>query len=62
MDEHAGSVELELYDERCHTDKHDLLQVEIYVPIQKQSRSPNAKFFKHILTVIHILPMIRLNL
>ncbi|TXK84502.1 AraC family transcriptional regulator [Paenibacillus sp. N3.4] len=34
--EHAGGAEFELYDERCHADKHEQLQMDIYVPIKKK--------------------------
>ncbi|MDM5187419.1 AraC family transcriptional regulator [Bacillus sp. DX4.1] len=34
--EHAGVVEFELYDERCHEDKHALVQIEIWLPVQKK--------------------------
>lgn len=34
--EHAGVVEFELYDERCHEDKSEFAQVEIWLPVQKK--------------------------
>lgn len=34
--EHSGVVEFELYDERSHADKHDLVQLEIWLPVQKK--------------------------
>jgi AraC family transcriptional regulator len=33
--EHAGTFEFERYDEKCHADKHDLIQIEIHVPVKK---------------------------
>ncbi|MDD9266987.1 effector binding domain-containing protein [Paenibacillus sp. GCM10023248] len=32
--EHAGGVEFELYDERCHTALHELVQMDIYIPVK----------------------------
>lgn len=32
--EHAGGVEFEWYDERCHADKHDQIQIDIYIPVK----------------------------
>ncbi|WJH35783.1 AraC family transcriptional regulator [Paenibacillus sp. CC-CFT747] len=40
--EHAGGVEFELYDERCHQDKHERLQMDIYIPV-REARVPAAK-------------------
>ncbi|MGD8190920.1 AraC family transcriptional regulator [Brevibacillus ginsengisoli] len=34
--EHAGTPEFEWYDERCHQDKHELLQMDIYIPINSK--------------------------
>ncbi|WP_459500672.1 AraC family transcriptional regulator [Bacillus sp. C1] len=34
--EHAGVTEFELYDERCHEDKSEFAQVEIWLPVQKK--------------------------
>jgi AraC family transcriptional regulator len=34
--EHAGSAEFELYDERSHSDKNELVQMEIYIPIKER--------------------------
>ncbi|WP_242142184.1 MULTISPECIES: AraC family transcriptional regulator [unclassified Bacillus cereus group] len=34
--EHCGSVEFELYDERCHADKNELAQIEIWIPVKKK--------------------------
>lgn len=34
--EHAGVVEFERYDERCHEDKSELAQIEIWFPVQKK--------------------------
>ncbi|MEI4831513.1 AraC family transcriptional regulator [Bacillus sp. FJAT-53711] len=34
--EHSGVVEFELYDERSHADKQDLVQLEIWLPVQKK--------------------------
>jgi AraC family transcriptional regulator len=33
--EHAGMFEFERYDEKCHADKNELLQIEIYIPVKK---------------------------
>ncbi|MBD0381372.1 AraC family transcriptional regulator [Paenibacillus sedimenti] len=35
--EHAGRSEFELYDERCHTNKNELLQMDIYIPIKEKA-------------------------
>ncbi|KIL37621.1 AraC family transcriptional regulator [Cohnella kolymensis] len=34
--EHSGGPEFEWYDERCHQDKHELLQIDIYIPVKKK--------------------------
>ena len=34
--EHAGVVEFELYDERCHEDKSEFAQIELWLPVQKK--------------------------
>lgn len=34
--EHSGVVEFELYDERSHADKYDLVQLEIWLPVLKK--------------------------
>ncbi|MGG3519684.1 AraC family transcriptional regulator [Bacillus pseudomycoides] len=36
--EHAGVTEFELYDERCHEDKSEFAQVEIWLPVQKKQQ------------------------
>ncbi|PFN09170.1 AraC family transcriptional regulator [Bacillus cereus] len=36
--EHAGVTEFELYDERCHADKSEFAQVEIWLPVQKKQQ------------------------
>ncbi|MBW5447155.1 helix-turn-helix domain-containing protein [Cohnella sp. CFH 77786] len=35
--EHAGTVEFEWYDERCHRDKNELLQMDIYIPVKPKN-------------------------
>lgn len=30
----CGGVEFEWYDERCHSDKHDQIQIDIYIPVK----------------------------
>jgi AraC family transcriptional regulator len=35
--EHAGGIEFELYDERCHAHKNELVQMDIYIPIKEKS-------------------------
>lgn len=32
----AGAAEFERYDERCHRDKFELIQMDIYVPVRKK--------------------------
>ncbi|KRE66113.1 AraC family transcriptional regulator [Paenibacillus sp. Soil750] len=34
--EHAGSAEFEYYDERCHSNLHELLEMDIYIPIKSK--------------------------
>ncbi|WNR44177.1 AraC family transcriptional regulator [Paenibacillus roseipurpureus] len=34
--EHAGSAEFELYDERCNPQRHDRVQMDIYIPIREK--------------------------
>lgn len=34
--EHAGTPEFEWYDERCHQDKHELAQMDIYIPVKSK--------------------------
>lgn len=34
--EHAGTAEFEWYDERSHQDKHELIQMDIYIPIKEK--------------------------
>ncbi|GGE70564.1 AraC family transcriptional regulator [Priestia taiwanensis] len=36
--EHAGTFEFERYDEKCHEDKNDLLQIEIHIPVRKVTK------------------------
>ncbi|CKG33124.1 AraC family transcriptional regulator [Streptococcus pneumoniae] len=34
--EHCGVTEFELYDERCHEDKSEFAQVELWIPVKKK--------------------------
>ena len=34
--EHAGTPEFEWYDERCHQDKHEMIQMDIYIPVKSK--------------------------
>ena len=36
--EHCGVTEFELYDERCHEDKSEFAQVELWIPVKKNNR------------------------
>jgi AraC family transcriptional regulator len=35
--EHSGGPEFEWYDERCHRQKHELIQTDIYIPVRKKT-------------------------
>ncbi|TJY42703.1 AraC family transcriptional regulator [Cohnella pontilimi] len=35
--EHSGEVEFEWYDERSNSQKHDLVQMDIYIPVKKKA-------------------------
>ncbi|WP_186438482.1 GyrI-like domain-containing protein [Cohnella terricola] len=34
--EHAAAAEIEYYDERCWRDRNELLEMDIYIPIQRK--------------------------
>ena len=34
--EHCGVTEFELYDERCHADKSEFAQIELWIPVKKK--------------------------
>lgn len=36
--EHCGVTEFELYDERCHEDKSEFAQVELWIPVKKNNK------------------------
>jgi AraC family transcriptional regulator len=36
--EHAGAAEFELYDERCWTDRNELLEMDIYLPVKAKEQ------------------------
>lgn len=35
--EHAGGIDFEYYDERCWSDRNELLEMDIYIPVKKKA-------------------------